>query len=64
MNLLLSYPIDVRILGEEYEGTDFTGHLIQMEFYFNKRRHTFSSSTLRQRVAAASGCLNTGDIAS
>jgi glycerol-3-phosphate cytidylyltransferase len=50
MNLLQSYPIDVRILGEEYEGKDFTGHLVPMEFYFNRRRHTFSSSGLRQRV--------------
>jgi glycerol-3-phosphate cytidylyltransferase len=53
LNLLQSYPIDVRILGEEYEGKDFTGHLIPMEFYFNKRRHTFSSSALRDRVFLA-----------
>lgn len=28
LNLLQSFPIDVRILGEEYEGKDFTGHLM------------------------------------
>jgi glycerol-3-phosphate cytidylyltransferase len=53
LNLLQSFPIDVRILGEEYEGKDFTGHLIPMEFYFNRRRHTFSSSGLRHRVCGA-----------
>ena len=53
-DILLSYPIDVRILGEEYQGKEFTGHDIEgMEFYFNKRRHSFSSSALRQRTASA-----------
>ena len=54
-DILLSFPIDVRILGEEYQGKDFTGHDIPMEFYFNKRRHSFSTSELRQRVIDASG---------
>ncbi len=52
-DILLSYPIDVRILGEEYAGKDFTGHDIEMEFYFNQRRHSFSTSELRQRVIEA-----------
>lgn len=53
-DILLSYPIDVRILGEEYQGKEFTGHDIPMQFYFNKRRHSFSTSELRQRVIDAS----------
>ena len=52
-DILLSYPIDVRILGEEYKDKEFTGHDIPMEFYFNKRRHSFSTSELRQRVIDA-----------
>lgn len=52
-DILLSYPIDVRILGEEYMKNEFTGHKIPMEFYFNKRRHSFSTSELRQRVVDA-----------
>ena len=36
-DILLSYPISVRILGEEYAGKQFTGHDIDMEYYFNKR---------------------------
>ena len=51
--ILLAYPIDVRILGEEYKDKKFTGHDIPMEFYFNSRRHSFSTSELRQRVLAA-----------
>lgn len=53
-DILLSFTINVRILGEEYEGKEFTGHDIPMEFYFNKRRHSFSTSELRQRVIDAS----------
>ena len=50
-DILLAYPIDVRILGDEYEGKPFTGHDIPMQFYFNTRKHDFSTSELRQRVA-------------
>ena len=53
-DILLSFPVDVRILGEEYEGKEFTGYDIPMTFYFNKRRHSFSTSELRQRVIDAS----------
>jgi glycerol-3-phosphate cytidylyltransferase len=53
IDILLSYPVDVRILGEEYAGQEFTGCAIPMEFYFNQRRHSFSTSELRQRVIEA-----------
>ena len=52
-DILLSYQIDVRILGEEYEGKEFTGYDLPMAYYFNKRRHSFSTSELRQRVINA-----------
>jgi glycerol-3-phosphate cytidylyltransferase len=52
-DILLSYPIHVRILGEEYVNKPFTGSDLDMEFYFNKRRHSFSTSELRQRVIEA-----------
>ena len=54
-DILLSFPINVRILGEEYKGTEFTGHDIPMEFYFNSRKHSFSTSELKQRVIDAEG---------
>ncbi len=53
VDILLSFPIDVRILGEEYKDKDFTGCNIPMEFHFNQRRHSFSTSELRQRVIEA-----------
>jgi glycerol-3-phosphate cytidylyltransferase len=54
-DILLSYPIDVRILGMEYQGKEFTGHEIEMEYYFNNRKHSFSTTELRQRVVDAEG---------
>jgi glycerol-3-phosphate cytidylyltransferase len=50
---LLSYRIDVRFVGEEYKDRDFTGKDFDTEIHYNKRRHSFSSSELRQRVATA-----------
>jgi len=56
-DLLLTLPIDVRILGVEYEGKEFTGreicHKRGIELYFNGRDHSFSSSSLRKRVFEA-----------
>lgn len=60
VDILLSYPIDVRILGEEYQGKEFTGWNIPMEFYFNQRRHSFSTSELRQRVIEAENEITMG----
>jgi len=54
VDILLSYPIDVRILGDEYEHKQFTGRQEciskGIKFYFNKRQHSFSTTELRQRV--------------
>jgi glycerol-3-phosphate cytidylyltransferase len=57
VDLLLILPLDVRILGVEYQDKDFSG---QQECWdrgivlvFNGRDHSFSSSGLRQRVVAA-----------
>ena len=52
-DLLQSFPIDVRILGEEYSNGDFTGSGLKMEYYYNKRKHSFSTSELRKRVVDA-----------
>jgi len=56
-DLLLTLPIDVRILGHEYENSEFTGRDICLQrdigLYFNKRDHSFSSTSLRHRVADA-----------
>lgn len=54
-DILTSYPIDVRIIGEEYRDKQFTGHNLPMEVYFNSRQHSFSTTELRQRVLNAPG---------
>lgn len=57
VDLLLILPVDVRILGIEYADKDFTGRNEcankGIELIFNSRDHSFSSSSLRKRVAAA-----------
>lgn len=53
LDILLSYPIDIRILGDEYKDKKFTGHELEMELYFNSRKHSFSTSELRARVVKA-----------
>ena len=54
-DILLTLPIDVRILGVEYQDKEFTGKDIcnkrSIELVYNKRDHSFSSSSLRQRIA-------------
>lgn len=52
-DILLSYPIDVRIIGDEYTHKSFTGQDLDIEIYFNKRKHSFSTTELRQRVIDA-----------
>jgi glycerol-3-phosphate cytidylyltransferase len=58
-DLLLILPIDVRILGVEYKDKEFTGKAIcqqrGIEIVYNGRDHSFSSSSLRKRVAEAEG---------
>ena len=57
IDLLLILPIDVRVLGIEYEDKEFTGkhecYRRGIECIFNGRDHSFSSSSLRKRVAEA-----------
>jgi len=57
IDLLLILPIDVRVLGVEYQHKAYTGE--QEGFtrgiipIFNRRDHSFSSSSLRKRVVIA-----------
>lgn len=57
-DILELYHLDVRILGDEYRDREFTGKDIcrrrDIQLYFNKRDHRFSSSDLRQRVVNVS----------
>lgn len=57
VDLLLILPLDVRILGVEYEDKNFTGRNEgagrNIQVVFNRRDHSFSSSGLRSRVVEA-----------
>ena len=54
IDILQSYPINVRILGEEYRDKSFTGEQEcidrGIELYFNERSHGFSTTELRKRI--------------
>ena len=56
-DLLLVLPIDVRIIGVEYQDKEFSGKDIceqrGIKVIYNGRDHSFSSSSLRKRVASA-----------
>ena len=52
--ILLTLPINLRFLGEEYRGKHFTGQQIcadrGIDIVYNKRDHKFSTSDLRSRT--------------
>ena len=55
IDILSSFKIDLRIIGEEYKNKKFTGkdYCIKkgIKIYYNRREHRFSSSALRKNVA-------------
>jgi glycerol-3-phosphate cytidylyltransferase len=51
LTILQTEGIDIRILGDEYETKIFTGSNLDMDYYFNKRTHNYSTTELRKRVA-------------
>jgi glycerol-3-phosphate cytidylyltransferase len=57
VDLLLILPLDIRVLGVEYQDKEFTGreecYMRNIELIFNGRDHSFSSSSLRKRVVEA-----------
>ena len=54
LDILSSFKIDLRIIGEEYKEKSFTGkeycEKSKIEIYYNKREHRFSTSNLRSEV--------------
>jgi glycerol-3-phosphate cytidylyltransferase len=53
-DILRSFKIDVRIIGEEYKTINFTGKEYCLkkgiEIYYNSRNHRFSSSEIKTRL--------------
>jgi len=60
-DVLKTFNVSVRILGEEYKDTNFTGRdlcdQLGIQLYFNSRRHGFSSSGLRKRIEEKSNAV-------
>ena len=52
-DLLVKLKPDIRIIGTDWKGKNYTGHELPMETYFNSRGHKFSTSALRERVFKA-----------
>jgi glycerol-3-phosphate cytidylyltransferase len=54
LNLLMTQDIDIRFLSDEYESKDFTGKQYcldhQIELHYHVRKHTFSTTDIRNRV--------------
>ncbi len=48
--ILLERKPDIRIIGADWKGKQFTGHNLPIEVYYNSRNHTYSSSELRERI--------------
>ena len=48
--LLKKIKPDVRIIGSDWRGKQFTGHNLPIKIYFNSRDHTWSTSNLRNRI--------------
>tara|TARA_B100001059_G_scaffold229643_1_gene262527 strand:- start:380 stop:799 length:420 start_codon:yes stop_codon:yes gene_type:complete len=59
IDILSSFKIDLRIIGEEYKDKKFTGKEYctkkGIEIYYNRREHRFSSSALRKQVSDFEG---------
>ena len=57
LDILQSFKIDVRIVGDEYLEKQYTGRTYceekGIEVYYNSRDHRFSSSGLRKQVKLA-----------
>ena len=56
-DILLTYDINKRFIGEEYKSKDFTGKQLcvdkGIEIHYNSRQHSFSTSGLRKRISEA-----------
>jgi len=54
LDILSTYKINIRIIGEEYKNKTYTGKKYcqqnNIKIYYNSRKHRFSSSLLRKQL--------------
>lgn len=55
LEILKSVDIDVRIIGADWKGKEYTGFELGIPVVFNSRDHGYSTSSLRERVYKAEG---------
>ena len=48
--LIIDLNPDVRILGSDWEGKQFTGDDLPIKIYFHKRNHNYSTTNLRKKI--------------
>ena len=53
LNILKHLEPDLRVLGSDWQGKQYTGHELPIPVYFHERNHGWSTSDLRRRVAEA-----------
>lgn len=53
LNILNELDPDVRILGSDWKGKEYTGHELNIEIHWHNRDHDYSTSNLRKRVYKA-----------
>ena len=50
LKLLKELKPDIRILGSDWKGKQYTGHELQIPIHWHNRDHDYSTSNLRKRV--------------
>lgn len=57
LDIMLTYSIHTRFIGEEYRDKEFTGKQLCLDngikIHYNSRKHSFSSSSLRKKIQQA-----------
>jgi len=53
VELIKKLKPDVRIIGSDWRGKQFTGYELPIRVVFNSRDHSYSTSSLRERVLTA-----------
>lgn len=53
VELIKDLKPDIRFLGADWKGKDFTGKNLPTKVVFNSRNHNYSSSALRDRIIKA-----------
>ena len=50
LEFLKQSDVNVRIIGADWQGKEYTGHELKIPVVFNSRDHDYSTSSLRKRI--------------